>query len=113
MRVIFDWNGSITAKQKLEEILDEIPDYNIICDYAHLMDRKERQNDIMTLYRYAPMTSANIESSISSYTSKWNVEEKGTNKTGPILEKIITILYFYGERDQSTLDQRRDFFKQI
>lgn len=101
VRVILNEEVPETVQKKLEQVLDRNPDLDVIREYSELLNSDSDHNETLKYYRFAPITSSDVERSFSSF--KWILDVKRNRLTVENIEKII-IIYFNNFGSESRRD---------
>lgn len=100
VRLNVSWLAPETIKNKLENVIDRIPDYDFI------RDRSEK-SDLNDAYKFATLTSVEVERSFSSY--KWILDMKRSRLTVENMEKLMIIYYYNVKEDKNLICTSEDF----
>lgn len=91
VRTVLEWTASDPVKEKLDQVLSRNPDLEIIRGLSENLSRGELFEADILNYRYAPLTSVDVERSFSIY--KWILNVKRNSLKMENIEKIIVIFF--------------------
>lgn len=90
-RAVIDWSSREGIINKVEQVMDRNPDLDFIMDKRNEIESSTDEDSLIKYYKYAPLTSVDVERSFSLY--KWIFNVKRSSLTVDNAEKIIVIYY--------------------
>lgn len=90
VRTVINWSSSLPIQNKMEAVMARNPDLDELRVYAQQI-LSETASDETFLYKFAPLTSVEVERSFSAY--KWILDVKRNRLKIDNIEKIM-IIYF-------------------
>jgi hypothetical protein len=97
VRMIINWSNSFPVESKLEAVMARNPDLDTIREYAEHIS-KGTASDETSFYKFAPLTSVEVERSFSIY--KWVLDVKRNRLSLENIEKIIVCYYNFTQRKE-------------
>lgn len=95
VRMVINWSKCLSIENKLEAVMDRNPDLDIIRTYSDHIANGSASDDIL-IFKYAPLTSVEVERSFSTY--KWILNVKRNRLKEENIEKLIVNLFqFHGK----------------
>lgn len=96
VRAVIEECNSENLKNKIEQVMERNPDLDTIREYSEKIEKNEA--DYQTLfYKFAPLTSSDVERSFSAY--KWILDVKRNRLKLENIEKLMIIYFNCIERD--------------
>lgn len=92
VRIVVNWCSSLPIINKLEAVINRNPDLDTVREYADQMSN-ESTSDENSIYKFASLTSVEVERSFSTY--KWILDVKRNRLTTENIEKIIVCYFNY------------------
>lgn len=102
-RAVLNWSGSQGMINKIETVLNKNPGLEIIREYSLNLEKGIATDD-MKYFKYAPLTSVDVERSFSTY--KWALQVKRNRLSVENIEKIMLI--YFNCRDGSEFFEEED-----
>lgn len=91
IRAIISWSSTESVKQKIENVMSRNPDVDVLRLYSERLSREVDSDDDILPYKFAPLTSVDVERSFSLY--KWILSIKRNRLKQENIEKIM-VIYF-------------------
>lgn len=98
VRAVLSWTNKEPILEKMENVFDRNPCYDIVRD-IHEQISKGIETGHNILYKFAPLTSVDVERSFSAY--KWILSDKRNKLKPENIEKIM-IVYFNSLHQRTT-----------
>lgn len=90
VRTVVSWSNSLRIETKLEAVMARNPDLDLVRAYAEQISH-ESASDEISIYKFAPLTSVEVERSFSAYN--WILDVKRNRLSLDNIEKIM-VCYF-------------------
>lgn len=98
VRSCLSWTSNELINSKIEKVLDRNPDYDVIREIGEKIV-KGNETDYENFFKFAPLTSVDVERSFSTF--KWILNVKRNRLKEENIEKIM-IIYFNSLQERET-----------
>lgn len=105
IRCHLDWSSNKVIENKLEQVLERNPDYDVIRGISEKVVKEIDIDDNDLFYKYAPLTSVDVERSFSIY--KWILSIKRNRLNVENIEKLM-VIYFNFLQDNKISHSNED-----
>lgn len=93
---------SENIKNKIEKVIDRNPDLDTLREYSERIERNELNDQNILYYKFAPLTSTDVERSFSTY--KWILDVKRNRLKLENIEKLMVIYFNFIDHGE-TIDE--------
>lgn len=105
VRCVLNWSSNEAIENKLEKVIERNPDYDIIREKSEKIVQEIDADDEL-YYKFAPLTSVDVERSFSTY--KWILSIKRNRLTPENIEKLLVIYFNYLQEKDISYDYEYD-----
>lgn len=96
VRCYLNWSELLPVMRKFEAVLDRNPDYDNLREIAEKLTKPEQQTAYNEFYKFAPLTSSEVERSFSVH--KWLYSDKRNRLLPENVEKLMTIYSYHYQK---------------